>query len=72
VIIAGDGYLKRLGPKRPFKTMKEMILPIILVGDLKKFRIGVLREAMSTLPVNAEAQALFDDAGPTSSSTPTR
>ena len=25
VIIAGDVYLKRLGPKRPFKTMKDMI-----------------------------------------------
>jgi amidase len=32
------------------------------VPDLKKFRIGVLREAMSTLPANAEAQALFDAA----------
>ena len=32
------------------------------VPDLKKFRIGVLREAMSTLPANPEAQALFDAA----------
>jgi len=32
------------------------------VPDLKKFRIGVLREAMSTLRANAEAQALFEDA----------
>jgi len=32
----------------------------VAVPDLKKFRIGVLREAMSTLPANAEAQALFD------------
>ena len=30
--------------------------------DLSKFRIGVLREAMSTLPANTEAQALFDAA----------
>ena len=30
--------------------------------DLRKFRIGVLREAMSTLPGNTEAQALFDAA----------
>jgi amidase len=30
--------------------------------DLRKFRIGVLREAMSTLPANTEAQALFDSA----------
>jgi len=30
--------------------------------DLKKFRIGVLREAMSTLPTNTEAQVLFDAA----------
>jgi len=28
VIIAGDVYLKRLGPKRPFKTMKEMITTV--------------------------------------------
>ena len=34
----------------------------VAVPDLKKFRIGVLREAMSTLPANAEAQALFDAA----------
>jgi len=34
----------------------------VAVPDLKKFRIGVLREAMSTLPPNAEAQGLFDDA----------
>jgi Asp-tRNA(Asn)/Glu-tRNA(Gln) amidotransferase A subunit family amidase len=34
----------------------------VAVPDLKKFRIGVLREAMSTLPVNAEAHALFDGA----------
>jgi Asp-tRNA(Asn)/Glu-tRNA(Gln) amidotransferase A subunit family amidase len=32
----------------------------VAVPDLKKFRIGVLREAMSALPPNAEAQALFD------------
>ena len=30
--------------------------------DLKKFRIGVLREAMSTLPADPEAQAIFDAA----------
>jgi len=30
--------------------------------DLKKFRIGVLREAMSTLPANSETQAIFDAA----------
>jgi Asp-tRNA(Asn)/Glu-tRNA(Gln) amidotransferase A subunit family amidase len=30
--------------------------------DLRKFRIGVLREAMSTLPANSEAQVLFDAA----------
>jgi amidase len=30
--------------------------------DLSKFRIGVLREAMSTLPPNAEVQSLFDTA----------
>jgi amidase len=34
----------------------------VAVPDLKKFRIGVLREAMSTLPSNTEAQALFDAA----------
>jgi amidase len=34
----------------------------VAVPDLKKFRIGVLREAMSTLPANSEAQALFDSA----------
>jgi len=34
----------------------------VVVPDLKKFRIGVLREAMSTLPANGEAQALFDAA----------
>jgi|SRR5579872_345545 len=34
----------------------------VAVPDLKKFRIGVLREAMSTLPSNSEAQALFDAA----------
>ncbi len=34
----------------------------VAVPDLKKFRIGVLREAMSTLPANAEAQAIFDAA----------
>ena len=34
----------------------------VAVPDLKKFRIGVLREAMSTLPANAEAQVLFDAA----------
>jgi len=28
VIVAGDVYLKRLGPKRPFKTMKEMITTV--------------------------------------------
>jgi amidase len=28
VILAGDVYLKRLGPKRPFKTMKEMIMTV--------------------------------------------
>ena len=32
----------------------------VAVTDLKKFRVGVLREAMSTLPANAEAQELFD------------
>ena len=30
--------------------------------DLSKFRIGVLREAMSTLPANTEAEALFEAA----------
>ena len=30
--------------------------------DLSKFRIGVLREAMSTLPSNTEVQRLFDGA----------
>ena len=30
--------------------------------NLSKFRIGVLREAMSTLPPNAEVQAIFDSA----------
>jgi len=30
--------------------------------DLKTFRIGVLREAMSALPANTEVQALFDGA----------
>jgi Asp-tRNA(Asn)/Glu-tRNA(Gln) amidotransferase A subunit family amidase len=30
--------------------------------NLSKFRIGVLREAMSTLPPNTEVQALFDTA----------
>jgi Asp-tRNA(Asn)/Glu-tRNA(Gln) amidotransferase A subunit family amidase len=30
--------------------------------NLSKFRIGVLREAMSTLPPNPEVQALFDSA----------
>jgi amidase len=34
----------------------------LISPDLKKFRIGVLREAMSTLPANTEAQALFDAA----------
>ena len=34
----------------------------LTVPDLRKFRVGVLREAMSTLPANAEAQALFDAA----------
>jgi Asp-tRNA(Asn)/Glu-tRNA(Gln) amidotransferase A subunit family amidase len=34
----------------------------VAVPDLKKFRIGVLREAMSTLPANSESQALFDAA----------
>jgi Asp-tRNA(Asn)/Glu-tRNA(Gln) amidotransferase A subunit family amidase len=34
----------------------------VAVPDLKKFRIGVLREAMSTLPANAQEQALFDAA----------
>ena len=34
----------------------------VAVPDLKKFRIGVLREAMSTVPANSEAQALFDSA----------
>lgn len=34
----------------------------VAVPNLKKYRIGVLREAMSTLPANAEAQALFDAA----------
>ena len=34
----------------------------LTVPDLKKFRIGVLREAMSSLPPNAEAQALFEAA----------
>lgn len=34
----------------------------LTVPDLKKFRIGVLREGMSTLPANAEAQAIFDAA----------
>jgi Asp-tRNA(Asn)/Glu-tRNA(Gln) amidotransferase A subunit family amidase len=34
----------------------------VAVSNLKKFRIGVLREAMSTLPANAEAQPLFDAA----------
>ena len=28
VILAGDVYLKRLGPNRPFKTMKEMIATV--------------------------------------------
>jgi amidase len=34
----------------------------LTVPDLSKFRIGVLREAMSTLPANAEVQALFEAA----------
>src|ERR1700676_3627059 len=34
----------------------------LTVPDLGKFRIGVLREAMSTLPANTEAQALFEAA----------
>jgi amidase len=34
----------------------------VAVPDLKKFRIGVLREAMSTLPANVEAQTLFQAA----------
>jgi amidase len=34
----------------------------LTVPDLKKFRIGVLREAMSTLPANTEVQTLFDAA----------
>lgn len=34
----------------------------VAVPDLKKFRIGVLREAMSTLPANPEAQGPFDAA----------
>ena len=34
----------------------------LTVPDLSKFRIGVLREAMSTLPPNPEVQAVFDTA----------
>lgn len=34
----------------------------VAVPNLKKYRIGVLREAMSTLPANTEAQGLFDAA----------
>jgi amidase len=34
----------------------------LTVPNLSKFRIGVLREAMTTLPANAEVQALFEAA----------
>jgi len=34
----------------------------LTAADLGKFRIGVLREAMSTQPANAEVQALFEAA----------
>lgn len=48
IIVAGDVYLARLGPNRPFKTMKEMITT---VGP-DKFKIYV--EALSYPPLDED------------------